>query len=166
MQRNFEPSRMFLPDDYDQTSPMEQWKTQNPVGHQVIFQMVTEPKKTTLSTKVVRKALENAISQTDLPGIAEDSTAIQEYTDLGEGCVLVKIWSSGSIVVTWDGRSHIDVNLFTYEEDIDQCDEFEGNFQEGVTSLTTMLRDEQPRGAGRLISFQRDLVDNRTPHWA
>ena len=40
---------------------------------------------------------------------------------------------------------------------------FSTNFR-NVLPLTTMLRDEEPRGAGRVVSYHRDLEDNLAPH--
>jgi len=191
-QRDFEATQHFLPDDFNQTAPLEQWKAQKPLGHQVVFQMEaqqasekqilklstlveTEAQETPeeqilkLSTDVVRAALENAIASTSLPGLelAGGESLVEEYSGLGDGCVLAVIWPGGSIVVLWDGKDHVDVNLFTYHENIKQAKEFEDGFKKGTGKLLpTVLHDEQPRGIGRVVSYQRDLEDNDTPHWA
>lgn len=38
-QHDFEPSQFFLPHDYDQTSSLKQWNSQQPIGFQTIFQL-------------------------------------------------------------------------------------------------------------------------------
>ena len=164
----FEPTRSFLPGDYDQSSPLKQWRSQIPLGHQIIFQMEYTDSKATnaLSAAIVRKNLENAISKTAIPGLVLSENTIQEYYGgIGDGCVLMATWSGGSIVVLWDGRKHIDVNFFTYEENVKQADAFEANFRTSKY-LSTMLRDEQPRGVGRVVSYFSDLKGEAEPHWA
>jgi hypothetical protein len=164
----FEPTRSFLPGDYDQSSPLKQWRSQIPLGHQIIFQMEYTDSKATnaLSAAIVRKNLENAISKTAIPGLVLSENTIQEYYGgIGDGCVLMATWSGGSIVVLWDGRNHIDVNFFTYEENVKQADAFEANFRTSKY-LSTMLRDEQPRGVGRVVSYFSDLKGEAEPHWA
>jgi hypothetical protein len=79
------------------------------------------------------------------------------------------LWSGGNILVVWDGRSHVDVNLFTHQVDnIAFAEYFESHFSEShfseQTALTRTLRDEQPRGIGRVVSFAKDITP--LPHWA
>ena len=73
-----------------------------------------------------------------------------------------KLWDEDT---RWDGRNHIDVNYFTYEENVKQANAFESAFRTSK-SLTTKLRDEQPRGIGRVVSYFSDLDENLEPHWA
>lgn len=158
--------KMFSSDDFDLEPTLVQWKSQKPLAHQIIFQMETEMKKRSLSAAIVRESLENAISKTNLPGLTLTDGMIKDYTDLGgNGCVFFAAWSGGSIVVLWDGIIHVDLNLFTYEQNKEQADEFEKNFRTDTT-LSTMLRDEQPRGSGRVVSYIDDLTDGADPVWA
>lgn len=165
----FEPSRSFLRSDYDKTLPLEQWNSQVPLGHQIIFQMENTVSMSQNSYQItagsVKSNLEIAIVKTAIPGLELSKDTIKEYTDVGEGCLLMSTWSGGSIVVLWDGRRHIDVNFFTYEENIDKANAFESFFRTSE-HLTTKLRDEQPRGIGRVVSYFSDLEDNLDPHWA
>eukprot|EP00957_Ditylum_brightwellii_P032854 2490917-Ditylum_brightwellii.AAC.1 len=59
MQNDFVASHPFSPDDYDKTSPLEQWKSQHPLGLQVIAQLES---KTPLSKDAVRHSLDKAIA--------------------------------------------------------------------------------------------------------
>jgi len=167
----FEPEHSFLPSDYDQTSPLKQWNSQKPLGHQIIFQMEYAAKSKynvltgkSLTASTVKKNLENAIAKTAIPGLELNGDTIQEYCGIGDGCAWMVTWSSGSIALLWDGKKHIDVNLFTYEQNTKQADAFEMNFR--TEELTTMLRDEQPRGIGRVISYFDDIKEDAQPHWA
>lgn len=167
MQENFIPTRHFLPDDYNQTAPLKQWSSQKPLGHQIIFQMeVKENSKSNddmneLSEESLRDSLREAISASRYPGIDD----IRAFATSGDGCLLVAVWSAGSVIVVWDGRGHVDLNLFTYEENNQYANELDEGFRSG-TSLETRLRDEQPRGIGRVVSYFGDLEGNDVPHWA
>jgi len=173
-QEDFSPSRSYLPDDYDQTEPIKQWESQLPLGHQFILQM--EPRSdatpTTsnrdslmLSSRKVQSATEAALTRSNFAGV-EESLLNKTYDNIGDGCVVVCIWSGGSLIVLWDGKVDVTVNLFTYAEDIEIGNIFESNFSE-ILGLSTKLRDEQPRGAGRVVSYKRDSLDTEMPpHWA
>ena len=42
---------------------------------------------------------------------------VQQFVDgIGDGLVVVDILSEGNVVIVWDGKSHIDVNLFSLDE--------------------------------------------------
>jgi hypothetical protein len=60
----------------------------------------------------------------------------------------------------------VDVNLFTYVESISIGDLFGKEFLRFIPTYAIMLRDEQPRGTGKIVAYQRDLKDNDKPHWA
>uniref|UniRef100_A0A7S2ETR6 PABS domain-containing protein n=1 Tax=Ditylum brightwellii TaxID=49249 RepID=A0A7S2ETR6_9STRA len=155
MQENFQASHPYSPDDYDQVSPLEQWKSQHPLGLQVISQMESEK---LLSKFVIRASLERATA-------GDDSIEIREYDDLGDGCVFMATWSKGGVFVLWDGRKHVDVNLFGYDSDVSSAESFLEWFQRG-TALKTALYDEHPRGFGRVVSYQHDSDRHNDPHWA
>ena len=166
MQENFVPTHHFLPDHYNQEESLRQWKSQQPLGHQILFQMElgkAAPLPNPLSTDLLYSRLEYAISKSSIPGLKGIST----YTtsSYGDGLLLVNIWSGGSVTILWDGRAHVDVNLFTYENHVNQAKAFEANFI-FESGLETILRDEQPRGVGRVVSYLKDLKDYETPHWA
>jgi len=170
-QHNFVPTQHFLPDDFDQTAPLKQWKSQQPLGYQVIIQfeppvefdeetgdMVHKLPPPQLSADVVRDALKFAVSG------ADDS--IEEYANLGDGSLLIDVWDGGSIAILWNGRDHVDVNFFTYSENFAQAKGFEKNFSKQLQGLATALRDEHPRGVGSVVSFKIDLDGGGDPHWA
>ncbi len=164
-EESFNPMQ-FGSDDFDMGPSLTQWHSQKPLAHQIIFQMETEKKKRSLSKPIVRESLENAIMNAGLSGLTYNDGIIKEYSDLGgDGCVFVVHWSSGSIVVLWDGKIHVDVNLFTQEQNKKQADKFDEVFRSDTT-LITMLRDEQPRGKGRVISYIDDVSDGDDPVWS
>ena len=87
---------------------------------------------------------------------------MKNFENIGDGCVVVCFWSGGSLIILWDDKVDVTVNLFTYGEDIEIGDIFESNISE-ILGLSTKLRDEQPRGAGRVVSCKRDLLDTEMP---
>jgi len=164
-QDNYVPSQHFLPDDFDQTSPLKQWNTQVPLAHQVVNQL--ELKKTmskdVLSEALIKEALNKTISQSS---IANNLSDIEEHTSLGEGCLLAVSWPEGSIIVIWNGRNHVDLNLFTVDSFKAKATAFEQIFLSNLQHLETVLRDEQPRGLFGVVSFSSDLEEGAAPHWA
>jgi hypothetical protein len=167
-QEDFEPSRVYLPEDYDQSDPLSQWLSQKPVGHQAIVQLEPNPsyeeKADVVNEDLLMKASTSAISAINEAGLSQKS--VKRFCDVGEGCLFVALFESGTLTVQWDGRGHIDVILFTLKEDIGMVDTLVNHFLEIIPSYTTMLRDEQPRGTGRIVSYQRDLDGTLRPHWA
>jgi hypothetical protein len=163
-QENFKPSRSYLPSDYDQTAPLAQWKTQNPTGLQLILQLEStqDVKKVKVTSDVLKQAVTTAINDMALKGVYD----IQTFESFGDGVVISTVWNGGSLIVLWDGRSHIDVNLFTFVEDVHVGNTFERAFMRVLPSFQTMLRDEQPRGTDNVVAYKRDLKDNAIPHWA
>ena len=162
----FQPTHHFLPADFDQVPSLNQWNSQEPLGYQIIFQMEPKLSRATLTMNNLREILHIAISEVELPGLEVTDDTIKEYTGTGDGCVFEVLWSKGSIIVLWDGRKHVDVNYFVYEEDRDLAKSFENKFQKNKRQmLKTMLRDEQPRGIGRVVSYYSDIEDGEHPHW-
>lgn len=156
-QHDFEASYSYTPDDFDQTSPYDQWKTQKPLGFQVVAQLETQ---SALTVPIIRDALKGALYTGD------DNGSIAEYADLGDGCLFFDSWSGGSVTVLWDGKAHVDLNYFSMDEDFEKAQKFEAAFRSGIPEAATILRDEQPRGVGRVVSFKRDLEADPEPHWA
>merc|ERR1712129_105909 len=95
----------------------------------------------------------------------EEKGAVQEFSNLGDGAYVSGFFSNGNIVVLWDGRNHIDINLFTYVENTLFHQKFIGNFQT-LFSSEIVLKDEQPRGFNRVVNFLTDVEPRIKPHWA
>ena len=140
--------------DYDSTESLAQWDSQNHVGHQVILQMES---KRNLSKTTIERSFATTIGNLDI--IEDCKDAIRKFDELGDGLVLMVSWRLGNIVLLWDGRMHIDINIFTFFEDLEFVgtiqEAFEKDFGEGILVLT--LRDEQPRGVGKMVLYKRDF---------
>jgi len=80
--------------------------------------------------------------------------------------LLVAIYSSGSIVVIWDGRKHIHINLTINYNDGDSTtaeihtNKFEAMIIEQLPSLKRTLRDEQLMVYRLMFSFLKDISDD------
>ena len=170
-QRDFTPSQFFTSRDYDQRGPFHQWKMQRPVGFQILVQI--EVDEFFKSESDLKSLLDLAIKSSD--DEVEYTLELHDFTNLGEGSVIVGAFSGGKsgglpIVCLWDGRNHIDVNIFRYHENRDFADKFTESLTSSFQgSLHVVLRDEMPRGHGRVVNFKSDLDDKRngkTPYWA
>ena len=155
----FEAIQNFTDAHFDQASQMAQWESQKPLGLQVIFQL--QPgKQQDVSFTQIHMALKLVLAK-----LIGDDAEIKEFTDVGDGCVLVTSWTKGHVILLWDGRNHVDINLFTYDEDFSFMELFEHYFvKESLMERT--LRDIQPRGTGRVVSFAKDLKDGAKPRWS
>jgi len=156
----------FVPSDYDRTGPTEQWASQQPLEFQTIFQLEVQREKTKLSKSKIKIAVEKTLASLDTDDSASGSATVHEFSSAGDGCLLVAVWSGSSVMVIWDGRAHVDINLTIDEEDDDYFDTFEKSFIKELPILKTTLRDEQPRGYGRVINFRDDIGDHYDPLWA
>ncbi len=71
------------------------------------------------------------------------------HDELGEGCIVISMWSSGNAVLLWNGDRSLDVNLFMRGgETMSIHDEFGAYMKKYIPSLQIVLRDDQPRGDG------------------
>ena len=76
------------------------------------------------------------------------------FTDLGDGSVIVVAFADslilgGTVICVWDGRIHIDVNLFTSRESYRFLPMISRpNFANKITQhlVPVLLKDEMPRG--------------------
>jgi spermidine synthase len=117
-----------------------------------------------LSAEQVQDAMQHALFAMKSQDTAK--AELKEWDTPGKGLVLSAFWKTGNVVVLYDGDSHVDINLFTYEQEIEIANEFEQHFQKQIFLLARGLRDEQPRGIGRVVNFEEDIEVGHTPLWA
>lgn len=166
----------FTDADFDQASQLEHWNSQLPLGLQVIFQFeMTEKRADAMNAEKAKSLLERSLKSV----VDDQEVEYETFADFGEGTLITAIWGGGSAMLLHDGRMHMDVNMFLYEEAFEKLLTFETTFTACTTfarcvpDITRTLRDTQPRGKGRVVSFMRDLrgLDDsgkpvKTPHWA
>lgn len=189
----FKPSQFFLPKDYDQSSPLTQWNSQQPLGRQTVLQLEVEPlvdkivkeKRVIVNGKERIKKYTETIPRTDdtfqlsrtliklavehvVQSMGDKAAAEAEVHEIaiGDGSINALLWNGGNAVVLWDGRNHVDINIFTRGDGSDVADQFSAVFTASIPRLGTRLRDEQPRGFGRVVNFLEDVDPRVTPHWA
>jgi hypothetical protein len=222
LMKDKEADIVFSYNSYPQAAQMDQWNSQQPLGHQSLFQFETQPLEPgdrvyvileqgsvrsegvirdvnadntyivkfiqddtfdvvhrsdirqlfgspidgILTRASVKTALENALSGMPYGVIRE--AEVFELTSAGDGSVLAAFWSGGGFIFMWDGRIHFDMNIFTFHESTKLPEDLALNLKEEIAGLTTILRDEQPRGYGRVVNFQKEMGNNerKVPHWA
>jgi len=165
-QEDFVPTQHFVPDDFNQVSSLKQWNSQIPLGHQIITQLESKEKSESvhnLSPGIIKRALKTAISQ--LSDI-KDLTDVEEHIGIGDGCLLLTCWSEGSLAVLWNGRGHVDLNIFGFNAHYDKLMSFEKVFITELKTLETVLRDVQPRGIGKVVSYAKDIQGGVEAHWS
>lgn len=141
-------------DDYDSTSALAQWKSQEPFGFQGLtkFNLPFEYDKKRLTymlVDVLTKALSMLLKEWENQD--KDQIIVEPY-DVGDGLVVVATWSEGNILFVWDGADRVDMTIFSLEDS-------------GVLSLKLVReyfrkylepieKDEFPRGTGRVINHR------------
>ena len=231
-QPDFQATQFVSPEAYDQTGPLQQWLSQQPLGQQTLFQLELIDRSATFlvgdavgvfykndqgkrtlykgtvtkvnfdytydvdfedreaASKIIKKRLRKLGNGKASPPIFSpgqfkvslktalvavfgsdlSEVSIESFTGIGEGVLLLAHWEGGSITALWDGRTHVDLNLFTYVESLPVAKHFEWIFRRENPLLETVLRDDQPRGYGRVVNYQRYIGDpteeRSTPLWA
>merc|ERR1712051_165542 len=165
-QDNFKPSQFFSPEEFNSTSSLEQLSSQNPLGYQTIFQM--ESIDMDLTSVLIQSAFITSIKAMSPLLIPNDENVkVQEFNNIGEGCLIVCLWSKGSIIVLWDGKFHVDINVFLFKENDQTANIFIKRFNNKIPSLSVRLRDEHPRGNGRVVNLHKDINNsNVKPYWS
>jgi hypothetical protein len=166
----FEASASFSHADYDNSDSLSLWSAQVPLGIQTVFQLDIDPFE--LSTSQLERSLRIALRRTGL------SPTRYQAQVIGAGCVVVALWSTGSLAIVWNGHTHIDVVLFTTEiedessdgegEDtsLSWVDRFNERFVDNIGSLLSdPLRVVFPRGTDRVILHPKP-DDDEVPVWA
>lgn len=161
------PTRVYTSDDYDHTSQLNQWSLQQPLAYQVIFQLELQGAEK-LSESKIKIALGQTLSLLNSTANPSSTADLNEINTMSDGCIFVAFWSGCRVILIWDGRKHVDINLTTDQEDFEFILEFEKTFTNQIPAMKTVLRDEQPRGYGKVVSFIEDIEDEDYPEpfWA
>jgi hypothetical protein len=92
----------------------------------------------------------------------EEMSFMNSYP-IGSGVVMTAFWKDGHAILKWDGLHHIDINLFTYEEDFDTRIAFQHSFCSQLDYIKPLARDEHPRGYGGVVNFASEIQS--PPQW-
>lgn len=157
--RDFDPI-VFKHEDYDSTPARENFKRQKPLGRQNIYQLVKADnieEDLNLTTEKIWTYL-----KTSLKSVKMETTLTRQYSDVGDGGLILALSSMGSVVLVWDGREHISINFFTHEESVGTPEKFIDSFlKQSAQKMKVGLRDDQPRGINHVINFPSDMVPQK-----
>lgn len=127
------------------------------------FELTHAEELPSLSRVRLEKTLRRALSKIDE---ADNSHRIElQGHGIGEGCMISAFWNGGNTVLVWDGANHIDINFFLDDEDEEAAERFHIIVMEKIPFLSTMTRDEQPRGYGRVVNFESEINRDEEPIW-
>ena len=157
---DLEPTKYASHNDYDLTDALQQYKSQQCLAKQSLVQFrlsLSESLNATTIQKALHDTILNATQQ-------NDNLDVEFFQHVGDGCILVVVWSLGRVVVTWDGAQHLNMNLQTSEHNPDHH-AFASLFQ-NQCNLRTLCHDEMPRGIGRVVNFASDYQTVQHPMWA
>jgi spermidine synthase len=151
--------RLFSPESYDAQPALAQAASQEPLGRQGIFQFefIGGDDETTKMLPI--EQLNQALQETILDALGIEAKHIQRWStfkEVGDGAAVVAIFPGGNLVFVWDGRTHVDLNLYTSDQSKAVADLFVDTFAK-KTFLTKTLRDDQPRGPGRVVQFDYEI---------
>ena len=148
---HFKPKK-FKVDDYDPIPAQEQLAGQISLGRQSLVQFETKNADAKITVSMVESALSSAIPTKE--GVNFHS--FEGNANVGDGLVVVAFSNDGitQVILSWDGRNHIDVNLYSSDENpvlrTNFIDAFVKVFAE---KIEITLSDTHPRGVGRVVSF-------------
>jgi hypothetical protein len=164
-------NRVFGPDTYDRTASLEQFTSQRPLARHSLFQFEPTEDGTMPTWKELESSLLKSIENVSLFPLLSKIQLYDKPGVIGDGA-LISIPLKGNdddhldnrshISMVWDGRTHVDINLFvisapTKDEDVAMMmNDFAVDFAT-QSGLTLSLRDDQPRGYGRVVNFHVDI---------
>ena len=114
---------------------------------------------TELTREIILSAVQYAMNSHEIESTLKNAELLELKTQ-GDGVVFDCMYPNGNFVVLWDGRQHLDISFFSYTEDLEIPYQFSHLLQHKIPLLGTMLRDEFPRGTGRVVNFSEDLFND------
>ena len=158
---DFEPAHPFSPGSYDNSEAREQRKSSKPYGRQSIWQYEAKAGTTEYTVSSITSGLKTILTLMDV----ETGKYEMNNTQIGAGFVILALWDGGDVTISYDGKSSLDVNLFTLDRKEDVHVKFEGLVRENIPSLLMNLGDMQPRGTGKVVcfdsTFDSDIIIKR-----
>ena len=123
-----------------------------------------------LSLNELKEAFEKSLSKV---GLADNLDGYRNGFRVHQGVVATFVSSKGSAVMKWDGATGVEVNvLATDERAVKNFDNhvksFQTEFLASVPNLKPIARDSFPRGHGKVVNFQHEIVEKGKaydPHW-
>jgi len=147
----------FKQDDYDQQPGLEQFYGQRAIGLQTVFQLALKDAEESLTALSISDAA-NAATKSMSKGVVEES-----FHEIGEGALYVALMPNAQVVVMWDGAGSVNVNIFTYDETVNHKSRFVSKFKASLPSMNLVLKDEFPRGYGKVINKSDKVNRGESP---
>ena len=154
----------FREKDYDKTVAEGHFQAQVPLAIQTIMQYEGNDdmkeqaaQGNTMDCNFVEKLVYGSAMSEGL--LSDDKQTLFRYP-IGDGCIVMMLGDSFNIVSVWDGKVHLDVNLFAAsagEESTASSTAFDEKLR-GFAPFVGIATDTQPRGLGRVVNFAGDLV--------
>jgi hypothetical protein len=139
----------FRRSDYGLQPVQEQHSQQRALGRQTIFQLELED----ITAMPSLDDLADFMAKT-LEELKYSPSRFDRYSDVGDGGLVVAIFKEGSVILTWDGKQHVDINLFAFDQSKKVADALLQVFVRlSQERLSLALRDDQPRGIGGVVNF-------------
>ena len=120
-------------------------------------QWILDATASALSFVTVKAAVEKSVKK--YVGTDSDTSSFHE---IGDGALYIALIEKGQVIVTWDGATHMNVNIFTYDEKINHGSSIAQPIMESL-KMNLMLRDEQPRGYGQVINTSDRINRDESP---
>ena len=97
--------------------------------------------------------------------VADESKEMSpiESFPIGAGVIMTAFWNEGHAILKWDGMKRVDINFFTFNEDMDIRLVFQDAFCDQIDYMVSVARDEHPRGYGSIVNFESEIKN--PPHW-
>ena len=154
-QMNYNPVKISW-NDYDQVPGLEQYYGQRAVGLQTVFQLGIN-KNGKLSFDSLEEDF-RATVKSHFGGKADVASH-----KVGKGGLLIALTSEGQVAVTWDGDDSVILNIFSYSEDMRHDYDLAMHMVANLPSMSLNLKDEMPRGHGKVITKSERVNFSETP---
>lgn len=149
-QDDFDP-HYYAQKDYPEQPGLDQYAAQKPLGRKTVVQFDKPEKGDSIDAQGFVRLIDSALAGQTL-------YKFEVYTEVGDGIVIVSDFKAGSVVATWDGRMHADLSIFLHDDSEVEIKKFIDNFTKLAKGKFDMgLRDDFPRGTGRVMNFKADL---------
>mmetsp|Transcript_24485 Transcript_24485/g.59976 ORF Transcript_24485/g.59976 Transcript_24485/m.59976 type:complete len:1316 (+) Transcript_24485:203-4150(+) len=146
----------FEPEKYDSSPNAKQNAEQESLGRQSIVQLNwSDP------DAGIYKSL--SLLQGTLQEMKFRPQRFSTFKDVGEGGGAYSTFTEGSAVLVFDGRDGLVLNLFLFDDDKAVADKFIDTFKAKSNGTAEgWLRDDQPRGVGRVVNFSNEIKASKT----
>ena len=144
-----EATLKFSRGSYDNSEAREQRKSSKPLGRQSLWQYEAKAPSTEYTISSISSAFEGI-------NMKEGSYKLHGEPIIGGGFVVFALFNDGDMTISYDGKSRLDVNLFSLNQEEEVHVKFEQHIFKHVPRLKMKLGDMQPRGTGKVVVFETD----------